>query len=234
MDEDEDPLSAVLPKGIPSTIEKFAPNIQWTKDLPKELPKRQYGIEIKISPENTSATASALTYNHTRIFKAIATALLSAAPGTGICSINEDQEMIDDIEDIPTSQQTVDYYLDSPIVNTKTFAYHARIYVSCIKPLFIIMKNDNFMKWLQRHRIFLEENDLETTLPFTVGFVFFLHPRSSLMDYYHQQLRAMFIGRPIPECKIRRFLLKCGSKRANVLIIQSVPSKANEIMKQLM
>jgi hypothetical protein len=233
MDEDEDPLAPTLAGGIPSNIEKFTPNTQWIKDLPKNLPKRRYGIEVKVSPAKTpSPTELPPMYNHARIFKAIITAILTAAPGTGICSINDDEEMIVNVDDIPSSQTRIDNYLDSPIVNTKTFTYHARIYISCIKPLFIIMKNEAFMNWLQKHRIFLEENDLETTLPATVGLVFFVHPRSSLMDLYQKQFEAMFIGKPVPDFKVRRFLLKCGKERAHVLIIQAVPAKANDVMRQ--
>jgi hypothetical protein len=197
------------------------------------LTKNRYGIEVKISPpKTTSANQPAPRYNHIRIFKALATALLTAAPGTGICSINEDEEMIINTVDIPTSQSKVDYYLDSPTTNPRTYTYHARIYISCIKPLFIIMKNDSFMKWLQKHRIFLEENDLETTMPATVGFVFFVHPRSSLMELYQKQLSALFIGKPVPDFKVRRFLLRSGKEKTHVLIIQSVATKANEIMRQ--
>jgi hypothetical protein len=53
MDEDDDGLAITLAKGIPSKIEKFIPNIQRTKDLPKDKPKTRYGIEIKINPKQT-------------------------------------------------------------------------------------------------------------------------------------------------------------------------------------
>jgi hypothetical protein len=151
MEEDEDPLAPIMTHGIPSRIKKFTPNIQWNKDLTKNLTKQQYGIEVKISSAKTpSALEPAPMYNHIRIFKALVTALLTAAPGTGICSINEDEEMIVNIDDIPSSQSKVDYYLDAPAINPRAYTYHARLYISCIKPLFIIMKNNLFRKWLQK------------------------------------------------------------------------------------
>jgi hypothetical protein len=121
MEEDEDQLAPVMTHGIPSSIEKFTPNVQWNKDIAKDLTKNRYGIEVKISPpKTTSANQPAPRYNHIRIFKALATSLLTAAPGTGICSINEDEEMIINTDDIPTSQSKVDYYLDSPTTNPRT------------------------------------------------------------------------------------------------------------------
>jgi hypothetical protein len=126
----------------------------------------------------------------------------------------------------------VDYYLEAPIVHTRTHSYHAQIHIYCIKPLFIIMKNYSFMRWLKTHRIFLEGNDLPTILPATVGLVFFVHPRSSMMQNYHEQMKAMFIDKTPPEFKVRRFLLKLGELRANVLIIQTVPEQANDVMRQ--
>jgi hypothetical protein len=155
-------------------------------------------------------------------------AILTAAPGTMICSINDEEEGIINVEDIPITQNSVDYYLDSPMINMKTHSYHAGIYISCIKPLFIIMKNRPLMSWFQTHRIFLEENDLPTTLPATVGLVFFVHPRPSMMDNYHEQFKAMFIGREVPEFKVRRFLLKSREERTQVLIIQAEATKANK------
>jgi hypothetical protein len=53
-----------------------------------------------------------------------------------------------------------------------------------------------------------------------------------MMDNYHEQLKGMFIGREAPEFKVRRFLLKSGKERTQVLIIQSEANKANEIMRQ--
>jgi hypothetical protein len=88
------------------------------------------------------------------------------------------------------------------------------------------------MKWLKKHRIFLEENDLPTTFPATVGIVFFVHPRAWMMEIYHEQLKGMFIGKIAPEFKVRRILLKSGEVKAQVLIIQTVPAKANEAMHQ--
>jgi hypothetical protein len=155
MEEDDDGLADNMKNGIPSSIEKFTPNIHWSRDIPKNLPRRRYGLEIKITPEKIPATPDHIpTYHHIRIFKAISTAIMTAAPGTMICSINDDEDAIVNVEDIPLTQNSVDYYLESPIVNSKTYAYHARIYISCIKPLFVIMKNKPVMTWLQTHRIF--------------------------------------------------------------------------------
>jgi hypothetical protein len=67
----------------------------------------------------------------------------------------------------------------------------------------------------------LEENNLETTLPSNVGMVFFIHPRDSLMAHYHEQLKATFIAKPIPEFK-----------RAHVLLIQTTPEKVKDFMRQ--
>jgi hypothetical protein len=90
--------------------------------------------------------------------------ILTAAPGTSICSIDDEEEMIIDPGDIPTSQSMIDHYLESPTVSQKTHFYHACIYINCMKPLFIIMKNKGFMEWLKKQKNFIEENDLETML----------------------------------------------------------------------
>jgi hypothetical protein len=140
MEEEDDGLSDKMKKGIPSSIEKFTPNIQWTRNTTRNLPRRRYGIEIKITPESPpSPTDQPPAYHLIRIFKAITTTILTAAPSTMICSINDEEEGIINVEDIPTTQNTVDYYLDSLTINMKTHSYHARFYISCIKPLFIIM-----------------------------------------------------------------------------------------------
>jgi hypothetical protein len=62
--------------------------------------------------------------------------------------------------------------------------------------------------------------------------VFFVHPRDSLLAQYYEQLKATFIGKPIPEFKVRRFLLKNGEQRAHVLLIQTTPEKSKEVMSQ--
>jgi hypothetical protein len=149
MDTEEDVLAQTSPHNAPKEIVKFVPNIQWMRDLEKQLPKKRYGIEIRIAPEKTPTEPDKTPqYYHIRIFNAIATSLLTAAPGSAICSIDESEETIVSIDDLPTTQSVVDHYLESPMVNTKTFTYHARIHIMCIKPLFIIMKNVNFMQWL--------------------------------------------------------------------------------------
>jgi hypothetical protein len=233
MDTEEDILAPISLSNVPKQLEKFIPNIQWTRDLEKDLPKKRYGIEIKIAPETTpKETEQAPQYSQVRIFNAIAMAILMAAPGTVICSIDNNEEAIVNLEDIPTSQNMVNHYLESPIVNNKTYTYHARIHISCIKPLFITMKNDKLMKWLQKNRIFIEENDLETTLPSTVGVLFFVHPRPSLFEVYHEQLRANFVGNTIPDFKIRRFKVKSGEQSAYVILIQTVKDKAQEVGRQ--
>jgi hypothetical protein len=149
-----------------------------------------------------------------------------------ICSIDGDEEPIIDHNDITTTQRALDHYLESPIVNNRTYTYHARVYVSCIKPLFIIMKNDMFMKWLQKHRIFLEENDLETMLPATVGLVFFIHPRPPLFEVYLEQFKAMFVGKTCPKFKIRRLKVKSRGESALAVLIQTMQDKAQEVSRQ--
>jgi hypothetical protein len=57
-------------------------------------------------------------------------------------------------------------------------------------------------------------------------------PRDSLMANYYEQLKATFIGKPILEFKVRRFLLKNGEQRAHVLLIQTTPEKAKDVMHQ--
>jgi hypothetical protein len=42
-----------LKQAIPSKIEKFTPNSKWTEDMMENSPKKRYGVEIKITPENT-------------------------------------------------------------------------------------------------------------------------------------------------------------------------------------
>jgi hypothetical protein len=233
METEEDILVPISLTNVPKEIKKFCPNTQWTRDLERNLTKRKYGIEIKITPDKSpKETENPPSYSHVRIFNAVATAILTAAPGTAICSIDDNEESIVNTEDIPTTQKAIDNYLESPMVNNKTFTYHARIHISCIKPLFIIMKNENLMKWLQKNKIFIEENDLETTLPSMVGILFFVHPKLPLLDVYQEQLKAMFIGKPIPEFKIRRYKVKSGEESAYVILIQTVQDKAQEVSRQ--
>jgi hypothetical protein len=75
-------------------------------------------------------------------------------------------------------------------------------------------ENDNFMQWLRTNIIYLKQNDLKTTIPATVGILFFVHPRPPLFEIYHKQLKAMFVGKPIPDFKIRRLLVKSGEEKA--------------------
>jgi hypothetical protein len=68
MEEDDDGLADNMKNGIPSAIEKFTPNIQWSRDIPKNVPKRRYGLEIKITLENTPTPTDQIpTYHHIRI-----------------------------------------------------------------------------------------------------------------------------------------------------------------------
>jgi hypothetical protein len=117
---EEHQLSVKWSQLIPSEIEKFTPNTKWTVDMMEKLPKKRYGVEIKITPENARREIDQPpAYHHPRIFKSIVTAILTAAPGISICSIDDDEEMIIDLEDIPTFQSTIDHYLESPTVNQK-------------------------------------------------------------------------------------------------------------------
>jgi hypothetical protein len=102
-----------------------------------------------------------------------------------------------------------------------------------MKPLFIIMKNEGFMEWLKKHRIFIEENDLETMLPTSAGLVFFAHPHPSLIETYHEHFRSMFIGQEVPTFKVRRFRVKSGKHNAMVLLIQTVQDKELEVCRRV-
>jgi hypothetical protein len=95
----------------------------------------------------------------------------------------------------------VEKYLETPIVNTKTHTYHARITISSIKPLFIIMKNEALMQWLMQNKIYLEENNLDTILPTNVGLIFFIHTRASLNGIHHAQFQS-HLGGDTPQFKI--------------------------------
>lgn len=97
----------------------------------------------------------------------------------------------------------LEHYLESPTVNTKTYTYHARIHVSCMKPLFITLKNEMFLRWLIDNRILLEEKDSLEILPANVELIMFIHPHNSLIQHHHEQLRLTFIGTAAPEFKIK-------------------------------
>jgi hypothetical protein len=60
MEEYEDPLALLSPKLIPSTIEKFIPNTQWIKDIPKVAEKalrhQNQNITAKYTITNRSST----------------------------------------------------------------------------------------------------------------------------------------------------------------------------------
>jgi hypothetical protein len=91
------------------------------RKMAQNLPKNSFGVEIKITPENTpKGNEQPSSYYHPCIFKSIVIAILTAAPSTSICSIDDDNEMIIDPEDIPTSQGTIDHHLESTMYNTYT------------------------------------------------------------------------------------------------------------------
>jgi hypothetical protein len=120
MEEDVDMLQTTLKKAIPSEIKWFTPNTKWIEEMQQGLTKKRYGVEIKITPENSPKENDQLPQNyHPHIFKAISSAILTAARGTSICSIDDDEEIIADLEDIPTSQAIIDHYLESPTINQK-------------------------------------------------------------------------------------------------------------------
>jgi hypothetical protein len=127
MDKEVNMLKLILKQGgIPSEIENFTPNTKSTEDMEENLPKKRYRVEIKIAPASTPIeTNQPPKYYHPRIFKAITPALLTAAPSTAVCSIEEDEDTRIYIEDIPTTQMMVNRLLESPIVNPKTHSYHA-------------------------------------------------------------------------------------------------------------
>jgi hypothetical protein len=79
MEEEVDMLKPIVKNAIPSEIETFVPNTKWTEEMEEDLPKKRYGVEIKISPESTPKEGDQPPdYYHPRIFKAIATAILMA------------------------------------------------------------------------------------------------------------------------------------------------------------
>jgi hypothetical protein len=125
---EEDVLAQISSKNVPKEIAKFVPSIQWTRDLEKQLHKKWYGIETRIAPEETPTEPhKAPQYSHILIFNAIATALLTAAAGLAICSIDE-SEFIVSIDDLPTTQSAVDYYLESPwLIQKHLHIMHAYI-----------------------------------------------------------------------------------------------------------
>jgi hypothetical protein len=124
MEDDNVGLATKMPLGILKAIRTITPNIQWQKDLPKDLPKRRHGIEIKINSANAPTESDSIpAYHHPHIFKAIA-AIQTAAPGTLICSIKDDEEAIVEATDIPPSKTTIDHYQEAPTINRKTHTYH--------------------------------------------------------------------------------------------------------------
>jgi hypothetical protein len=229
MEEDDDGLATIMLNGIPRTIPTITPNYQWEKDRKNNLQKRRYGLEIKINPTETPSANSKLPdYHHPRIFKAITTAIMTAAPGTIICSINDDAEIITEIDEIPTSQSKIDCYLEAPTVNTKTHSYHARIHIMCMKPLFIIIKNKEFLQWLTENRIYLEENDLSEIMPTNAGIILFVHPRNSLILNHQEQLKTTFFGTTAPEFKLKLFKAKSGGEEAMFLLVQTPQGTEDE------
>jgi hypothetical protein len=76
------------------------------------------------------------------------------------------------------------------------------------------------MSWLKESHTYLEENDMSSTLPTTIGNVFFVHPRDALISNYQAQLKCMFDEDDVPEFKVKPFLLKHGEQRAKILLIQ--------------
>jgi hypothetical protein len=231
--EEDDGLKPTSITSVPQTIPAFTPNKQWIKDVESRLPKTRYGIEIKIEPQQpVKAGSEPPAYHHIRIFKGIASAIMTAAPTTVICSIDDTEEAFDDVDDIPTSKASVEKYLETPIVNTKTHTYHARIYISCIKPLFILMKNEALMQWLTKNKIFLEENDLDTVLPTNVGLIFFIHTRAALNKIHNQQLRSFLQGQHIPTFKIKPWKARSQQYEGRVYVIQSIKEDVETINRK--
>jgi hypothetical protein len=67
MEEDNDGLAPILFSGIPSNIEKFTPKKQWNDDIARDLQKRQYGIELKISLEKRQQKP--IQYQHIKTYE---------------------------------------------------------------------------------------------------------------------------------------------------------------------
>jgi hypothetical protein len=233
VDEEDEELAPILLSGTPQTIPSFKPNKQWVRDTELGGKKTKYGIEIKIEPKKHATTETEPpSYNHIRIFTAIASAILTAAPTTVIHSIDDNDEALDDVEEIPTLKSSVEKYLETPIVNTKTHTYHARITISCIKPLFIIMKNEAFLQWLIQNKIYLEENNLDTILPSHVGLIFFIHTRASLNGTHLAQLRSNLQGDDIPPFKIKSWKAKSQEYEGRVYLIQAIQSDSEKVHRK--
>jgi hypothetical protein len=133
--------------------------------------------------------------------KAIASAILT----TMICGLNNTSKAFDNIDEITFNKVSAEKYLEMPIINPKTGTYHARIYVQCMKTLFIILKNKELMGWLMKEHIYLEENDLEMIVPTNVGVIFYIHPRASLNSIHHHH--SYLISK---DQKFQHPKLKCG------------------------
>jgi hypothetical protein len=129
--------------------------------------------------------------------------------------------MISDINDIPTNLNTIDHYLEAPTINTKTHTYHARSHIMCIKPLFILLKNNTFMQWLVKNRIYLEENDLSEIILANAGLILFVHPQNSLLPHHHDQGKSIFIGTTAPDFELKIFKAKLGGEEGLFLLVQT-------------
>jgi hypothetical protein len=114
--EEEDEDNGLEPESLtatPKTIPIFQPNSQWLKDIQEGNPRKKYGIKFKIEPQkDTAGERITPDYNHVRIFKALVSGILSAAPTTVICSINDEAAAFDNIDDINFSKGTVERYLE--------------------------------------------------------------------------------------------------------------------------
>jgi hypothetical protein len=127
-EEDEEGLEPDSLMATPKSIPTFQPNKQWLKDVDEGLTKTRYGIEFKIEPQCDVSRGQTPEYNHTRIFKALVSAILSAAPTTVICSVNDEAEAFNNIDDINFTKQ--EYFCCCLFVLASSlFVYFSFMYV---------------------------------------------------------------------------------------------------------
>jgi hypothetical protein len=98
-----------------------------------------------------------------------------------------------------------------------------------MKPLFIIIKNKEFLQWLIENRIYLEENDLSEIMPANAGIILFVHPRNSLIQNHQEQLKTTFFGTTAPEFKLKPFKAKSGGEEAVFLLVRTLQGKEDEV-----
>jgi hypothetical protein len=168
-------------------------------------------------------------YNHIRTFAAVCTSILSSAPGTAILSIDGEAPELTKVTDIPIDESIVNIYYDSPH-DTKLFIYHARIYISAIKPFCYLMLNGDFTKWLKAERMILEVNKLREVMASNVGIFFFSHPRASLAHIQELYLQHL-LGKPedAQDMRIKPWFAHSVRKVAYTFLVQTNPLLVDQL-----